>query len=152
MRPAPIQKTLMSNEDLLRLTSQIAASYVGNNRITAEELPALITRIHVALNGLGKAVEKPPAPIPAVPIRKSITPDAIISLEDGKPYKTLKRHLKTAHGMTPAEYRAKWGLPADYPMIAPNYAEKRSELARSRGLGSVAGRRGATSNGTSRRS
>lgn len=129
----------MTNEHLLRLTAKIAASYTGSNKLPAAELPALIESTYAALEGLGKVPAKPPAPIPAVPIKKSVTPDALISLENGKPYRTLKRHLQSAYGMTPHEYRAKWGLPEDYPMVAPNYAARRSELARSIGLGRAHG-------------
>ena len=128
----------MENEslELLDLTAGIVSAYVGRNNIPAEELGALIESTHAALQNLGNE-PKAPEPerlIPAVPIKKSVTPDAIICLEDGKAFKSLKRHL-TKLGMTPEEYRAKWGLPYNYPMVAPAYAEARSALAKSMGLG-----------------
>jgi predicted transcriptional regulator len=120
----------------LRSVSEIVSAFVAKNAVAPSELPALIHSIHSALhlaaNGGGRTVE---LPTPAVPTKKSITPDYLISLEDGGRYKSLKRHLRTSYGMTPEEYRAKWGLPADYPMVAPNYAKRRSELAKSMGLG-----------------
>jgi predicted transcriptional regulator len=125
------------NSDILSLTADIAAAYVSNNTVAAAEVPAVIQTIYRALGTLGKA-ELQPAPEarkPAVPIRKSITPDFLISLEDGKSYKSLKRHLRTQYNMSPEDYRAKWGLPKDYPMVAPNYAASRSALAKSMGLG-----------------
>ena len=120
---------------LIELASLVVANYVTNNAVTKDELPALIHTVHGALSG----THVPPAPVaerkpPAVPIKKSITPDYLISLEDGKPYRLLKRHL-TGLGMTGADYRAKWGLPSDYPMVAPNYAATRSKLALAAGLG-----------------
>lgn len=128
---------------LIELTAEIVANYVANNSTPVSELPALIRATHDALAGIGA----PPAPtIEAVSkatpaqIRKSITPEALISFEDGKPYKTLKRHL-TTHGMTVAEYKAKWGLPNDYPTTAPAYSEARSKMAKALGLGQ-GGRKG----------
>jgi predicted transcriptional regulator len=122
--------------DYLALASDVVAAYVAHNSLARPDLPALIAAVHGALTGLGRpaapATEKPE---PAVPIKKSITPDYLISLEDGKQYKSLKRHLRTQYNMTPEQYREKWGLPVDYPMVAPNYAKARSELARSMGLG-----------------
>jgi predicted transcriptional regulator len=121
---------------LLDLTAKIVSGYVANNNLPAGELGALIRSTHAALLRLSsqpEAVEAAPL-IPAVPIRRSVTPDAIICLEDGKSFKSLKRHL-TKLGITPEQYRAKWGLPSDYPMVAPNYAEARSALAKSIGLG-----------------
>ncbi|MGK9170089.1 MucR family transcriptional regulator [Inquilinus limosus] len=135
----------MSNEtpsnDLMNLTTQIVAAHVGNNTVAISDLPGLIEQVYRALNGLGTE----PAPVaekpqPAVPIKKSVTPDYIICLEDGKQLKMLKRHLKTAYNMTPDEYRERWGLPADYPMVAPNYAKQRSKLAKQIGLGTRARR------------
>ena len=120
----------------VQLTAEIVAAYVGHNSLRTSELPELITSIHAALAGLDQPAPEPEAskPVPAVSVKKSITPDHLISLEDGKGYKSLKRHL-SGRGMTPADYRAKWGLPADYPMVAANYAAQRSELAKSIGLG-----------------
>jgi len=124
-------------DNLIELTVDVVSAYVSNNPVPAGELPALIGQIYAALKGTvdGAAPEKPEALNPAVPIRKSVTPDYIISLEDGRKFKSLKRHLSTRYGLTPDEYRAKWGLPADYPMVAPNYAAARSVLAKSMGLG-----------------
>ena len=121
--------------DFASITADIVSSYVANNAVHRADLPNEIASVHAALQGLTtpKQVESQ-KPQPAVSIRKSITPDFLISLEDGKKYKTLKRHLGKL-GLTANEYRAKWGLPADYPMVAPNYAARRSELARSSGLG-----------------
>ena len=128
-----------SNTDgLIELTADVVSAYVSNNPVPVGELPALIGQIHAALKGTatgGVAPEKSEALKPAVPIKKSVTPDYIISLEDGKKFKSLKRHLATHYGLSPDEYRAKWGLPADYPMVAPNYAAARSELAKTMGLG-----------------
>lgn len=116
-------------------TATIVSSYVANNSVHRAELPNLIVAVHAALQGLTNPVPAEPEKAqPIVPIRKSITADFLISLEDGKKYKTLRRHL-SAMGLTPEEYRMKWGLPADYPMVAPNYTAKRSELARNAGLG-----------------
>jgi predicted transcriptional regulator len=122
--------------DLASITADIVSSYVANNAVHRADLPTVIASVHAALQGLvaPKQAESEKQLQPAVSIRKSVTPDYLISLEDRKKYKTLKRHLGKL-GLTPAQYRAKWGLPADYPMIAPNYAQKRSELARSSGLG-----------------
>lgn len=122
--------------DIVGLTADIVAAYVANNSLSSTEVSALIGSVHSALQGL---VAAPPAPEaeplkPPVPIKKSVTPDHIISLEDGKPYKSLKRHLSRL-GLTPAQYREKWGLPRDYPMVAPSYSERRSELAKKTGLG-----------------
>jgi predicted transcriptional regulator len=121
--------------DFASITANIVSSYVANNSVHRGDLPTVIASVHAALLGLATPKhEESEKPQPAVSIRKSITPDFLISLEDGKKYKTLKRHLGKL-GLTAEEYRAKWGLPADYPMVAPNYAAKRSELARSSGLG-----------------
>lgn len=124
------------NETLITLTSDIVAAHVSNNSVTVEDLPTLISNVYGALAGLGgtaPVVEEKPEP--AVSIRASIKPDYIVCLEDGKKLKMLKRHLMTHYNMTPEEYRARWNLPADYPMVAPNYAEKRRELAKKIGLG-----------------
>jgi predicted transcriptional regulator len=122
--------------DLTSITADIVSSYVANNAVHRADLPAVIASVHAALQGLvtPKQAEPEKQLQPVVSIRKSVTPDFLISLEDGKKYKTLKRHLGKL-GLTPAQYRAKWGLPDDYPIVAPNYALRRSELARSSGLG-----------------
>lgn len=120
----------------LDLTTSVVAAYVENNAIAASELPALIQTVHAALGSLGAQATEPDviaAPTPSQ-IRRSVRPDALVSFEDGKSYKTLKRHLNTA-GLTPGAYRAKWGLPDDYPMTAPNYSAARSEMAKAAGLG-----------------
>ena len=124
-------------QNSLDLVADIVSAYVANNTISATDLPALIASVHGALNQVanGKGEEPAPELKPAVPIKKSITPDAIICLEDGKAFKSLKRHLATKYGMTPDDYRARWGLPKDYPMVAPNYAAARSQLAKKMGLG-----------------
>ncbi|GAD60519.1 MULTISPECIES: MucR family transcriptional regulator [Brevundimonas] len=125
-----------SETDLVGMTADIVSAYVSNNTVAPEGLAALISGVHGALAGMSSGAEPEPEPlVPALPIRKSITPDYLISLEDGSRYKSLKRHLSAKYGLTPGEYRAKWGLPHDYPMVAPNYAKARSDLARSMGLG-----------------
>jgi len=123
--------------DYITLASDIVSAYVANNTVAATDIPALIKEVHVALQRAAEGGAEPaPEPLkPAVPIKKSVTPDYIICLEDGKKFKSLKRHLRTTFNMTPDEYRAKWGLPRDYPMVAPNYAAARSELAKKMGLG-----------------
>jgi predicted transcriptional regulator len=125
-----------NENDLLGLTADIVAAHVGHNRVGVGELPDLIAKVHEALAGLGgaSAVVEPELK-PAVSIRASIKPDHIVCLEDGKRLTMLKRYLQTNYGMTPQQYRAKWKLPADYPMVAPNYAEKRRTLAKAIGLG-----------------
>lgn len=124
------------NETLITLTSDIVAAHVSNNDVAVGELATLITSVYGALASLGGAAPEPEkAPEPAVSIRSSVKPDHIVCLEDGLRKSMLKRHLMTSHGMTPAEYRARWNLPADYPMVAPNYADKRRELAKKIGLG-----------------
>jgi len=130
------------NEMLITLTSDIVAAHVSNNNVDVEEVPALISNVYGALAGLGQAaavVEK--LPEPAVSIRSSVKPDYIVCLEDGKKLKMLKRHLMTHYNMTPEDYRARWNLPADYPMVAPNYAEKRRDLAKKIGLGRKPGQK-----------
>jgi predicted transcriptional regulator len=131
------EETESNADNLIELTADVVSAYVSNNPVPVGELPALIGQIHAALQGTagGVAPEKSEALKPAVPIKKSVTPDYIISLEDGKKFKALKRHLSTHYSLTPDEYRAKWGLPADYPMVAPNYAAVRSALAKTMGLG-----------------
>lgn len=124
------------NETLITLTSDIVAAHVSNNSVAVGDLAALITNVYGALAGLGQPVQiDEPAPEPAVSIRSSVKPDHIVCLEDGKKLKMLKRHLMTHYNMTPEQYRARWNLPTDYPMVAPNYAEKRRELAKKIGLG-----------------
>jgi predicted transcriptional regulator len=129
-------ETTSTNDELRELTSGIVSAYVSNNSLTVSALPELISSVYAALTGLLAPAPAPEAekPVPPVSIKKSVTPDYIISLEDGRQYKSLKRHL-TGRGMTPDEYRTKWGLPRDYPMVAPNYAAQRSELAKAMGLG-----------------
>ncbi|PSC05954.1 transcriptional regulator [Alsobacter soli] len=122
--------------ETIDLVADIVSAYLSHNKLQAAELPALIQSVHGALAGLGPEPDPAPEPqTPAVPVRKSIRPDAIICLEDGKAFKSLRRHLMTKYGMTPAEYRTKWGLPKDYPMVAPSYAAARSALAKGMGLG-----------------
>jgi len=124
------------NSNVIELTSDIVAAYVSNNSVQASELPELIRSVHNALGNIATPAAEPEArKDPAVPIKKSITPDAIICLEDGRKFKSLKRHLRTAYDLTPEQYRAKWGLPRDYPMVAPAYAAARSNLAKQMGLG-----------------
>ena len=128
--------TAQSNpNDLLTFTTQIVAAHVANNTVAVTDLPQLIQEVFKTLANVGNAPAPAERPQPAVPIKKSVTPDYIICLEDGKKLKMLKRHLKTAYNMTPEEYRERWGLPADYPMVAPNYALHRSSLAKKIGLG-----------------
>lgn len=131
--------TPAKHTDLLTLTTEIVASHLSNNSVPAAEIPSLIERIYKTLSGLGGDAPAPVGnserPQPAVPIRKSVMPDYLVCLEDGKKLKMLKRHLKTAYSMTPEQYRERWGLPADYPMVAPNYAKTRSKLAKDIGLG-----------------
>ncbi len=126
-----------SDDDmLLTLTADIVAAHVSNNSVAVNDLPILIQNIHQALSGISGRASAPAEKLePKVSVRASIKPDYIVCLEDGKKQKMLKRHLMTNHGMTPAEYREKWGLAADYPMVAPNYAEQRRILAKSIGLG-----------------
>ena len=121
--------------DLLALTTEIVAAHVANNSVAVADLPNLIHEVYRTLSSVGSVVPVPERPQPAVPVKKSVTPDYIICLEDGKKLKMLKRHLKTAYDMTPEDYRERWGLPADYPMVAPNYAQHRSTLAKKIGLG-----------------
>ena len=130
------------NETLITLASDIVAAHVSNNSVTVEDLPSLITNVYGALAGLGHSTPEPEAkPEPAVSIRASLKPDYIVCLEDGKKLKMLKRHLMTHYNLTPEQYRQRWNLPADYPMVAPNYAEKRRELAKKIGLGRKPGTR-----------
>lgn len=127
--------TDIPKEELVGLTSEIVSAYVANNKLPTGELAEVITAVHEALSGLGEKKQvEPEKPVPMMPIKKTITQDFLISLEDGRRYKSLKRHL-SGRGLSPAEYRDKWGLPRDYPMVAPNYAKQRSELAKALGLG-----------------
>jgi predicted transcriptional regulator len=122
--------------DFVELTADLVSAYVAHNAIQKTDIPGLIASIHASLVGLGapKPAPEPEKPVPAVPIKKSITQDYLISLEDGRRYKSLKRHL-SGRGLTPEQYREKWALPSDYPMVAPSYAKQRSDLAKSMGLG-----------------
>ncbi len=132
----------MAEDELLRITADVVAAYVGNNTLPTTQLADVISSVYRSLRGLDdKAAETPTEPLkPAVPIRKSITPDYLICLEDGKRLKMLKRHLRSTYNLTPDEYRARWGLAPDYPMVAPHYAEQRSEFAKKIGLGRDTGR------------
>lgn len=121
--------------DVLGLTAQIVSAHVSNNSVTPDALSALIQDVYRTLSGVGKEPAAPDKPQPAVPVKKSVFPDHIVCLEDGKKLKMLKRHLKTAYNMTPEQYRERWGLAPDYPMVAPNYARHRSSLAKKIGLG-----------------
>ena len=128
----------------LELTADIVAAYVSNNAVPVGELPALISQVHAALAQVAGRHREPmgdPAKPPAVAVKKSITSDHLVCLEDGKKFKSLKRHLRSQYDMSPEQYREKWGLPADYPMVAPNYAQARSRLAKAMGLGSQRRRR-----------
>lgn len=126
-------------QELIEMTAEIVSAYVGANQIDHHELPGLIETVFGALRDVSDRREGPIEPdlTPAVPIKKSVTPEYIVCLEDGKKFKSLKRHLRTRYHMTPEDYRAKWGLPHDYPMVAPNYAKARSDLAKKMGLGTA---------------
>ena len=131
----------INKEEILMLTTEIVSSYVSNNSISPTDIPAVIEQVFQSLSNIssGETSLSADRPQPAVPIKRSITPDFLICLEDGKKLKMLKRHLKTAYNMTPDDYRERWGLPADYPMVAPSYAERRSKLAKDIGLGTTRG-------------
>lgn len=134
--------TEFAEDTLLTLTADIVAAHVSNNSVAVNDLPNLIQNVHGALSGISRAASGPEArPEPKVSIRSSIKPDYIVCLEDGKRLKMLKRHLMTHYNLTPDQYRQKWGLAADYPMVAPNYAEQRRTLAKSIGLGTKRGKR-----------
>jgi predicted transcriptional regulator len=123
--------------EIIGMTADIVSAYVGNNTVASSDLPSLIQSIHRALTGVAggaEPVEAAPRE-PAVPVKRSITPDFLVCLEDGRKFKSLKRHLRTKYNMSPEDYRAKWGLAKDYPMVAPNYAKARSDLAKQMGLG-----------------
>lgn len=124
-----------SESEILRLTAQIVSAHLAKNAITPEALPALIQSVHRTLSSVGATQPEPEKPQPAVPIRKSVFADYLVCLEDGKKLKMLKRHLATSYDMTPDQYRERWDLPRDYPMVAPNYAQQRSSLAKQIGLG-----------------
>jgi predicted transcriptional regulator len=130
----------LRSDDILKLATEIVAAYVSNNPIPVSEVPAMIKSVHSTLGGLGNGLigESLSSQKPAIPIKRSVNPDFIVCLEDGKKLKMLKRYLRSNYSMTPEEYRAKWGLPADYPMVAPNYAAQRSEFAKKIGLGRTA--------------
>lgn len=131
-----MSQTVEINETLVTLTADIVAAHVSNNSVAVSDLPLIIHNVHNALASLGTVVPEPEVKQePAVSVRASIKPDYIVCLEDGKKLKMLKRHLMTHYQMTPEQYRAKWNLPADYPMVAPNYAEQRRSLAKKIGLG-----------------
>jgi predicted transcriptional regulator len=127
----------------IELTATIVSAYVSNNSVPANDLPALIDQVHTALSRVsGGSVDTSSEPLrPAIPLKKSVTPDHIVCLEDGKKFKSLKRHLRTQYNMTPEQYREKWSLAPDYPMVAPNYAAARSNLAKQMGLGQQRRRR-----------
>lgn len=127
----------MEKDSLIELTAEIVAAYVSSNTVASTDLTGLIRDIHAALHRTATGKVDPVAePLkPAVPVRKSVMPDYIVCLEDGQKFKSLKRHLRTHYDLTPEQYREKWGLPADYPMVAPNYAKARSALAKQMGLG-----------------
>ena len=130
----------LNDDDLVHLSGAIVAAYVTHNPLSASDLPEVLQNVHGALVALGQ----PPQPrsaerVPAVPIRRSVTPDAISCLDCGRHYKAIKRHLQTSHGLTPSAYRERWKLPFDYPLVAPNYAAMRSSLAKSIGLGQIEG-------------
>ena len=131
--------------EIIEMTADIVSAYVGNNSVAVGELASLIQSVHRALTGISSGVETAEAAPkePAVPIKRSIQPDHLVCLEDGRKFKSLKRHLRTKYNMSPEDYRAKWGLPKDYPMVAPSYAKARSELAKQMGLGQ-GGRQAAT--------
>ena len=127
----------------IQLTANIVSAYVSNNTVASAEIPNLITQVYSALMRISSGQTAPPAePLkPAVAVKRSVTPEYIVCLEDGKKFKSLKRHLRTQYGITPEQYREKWGLPPDYPMVAPNYAAARSQLAKQMGLGQQRRRR-----------
>src|SRR5829696_9183554 len=126
-----------TSPNFIELAADIVSAYVSNNSVPVADLPSLLNSIHAALAGTAQGQHEEPRTevVPAVSVKKSVTPDAIICLEDGKKFKSLKRHLRTTYNLTPEQYRAKWNLPHDYPMVAPSYAKARSELAKTMGLG-----------------
>jgi predicted transcriptional regulator len=132
-----VGQEMENRRDLVDMAAEIVSAYVSANQVTLQELPGLIRTVHTALRDVVSSPSATPelAQEPAIAIKKSVTPDFIICLEDGKKFKSLKRHLRTKYQMTPDEYRSKWGLSHDYPMVAPNYAKERSNLAKRMGLG-----------------
>ena len=132
------------NTNFIGLTAEIVSAYVSNNTVASAEIPALINQVHTALSRVsnGNADAGTESPKPAISLKRSVTSEYIVCLEDGKKFKSLKRHLRTQYNMTPEQYRDKWNLPSDYPMVAPNYAAARSELAKQMGLGQQRRRRG----------
>ena len=128
---------MTEEQSLIELTADIVSAHVSNNTVAISDVPALVRSVHAALAGLGEpeGAAEPEKKVPAVSVRSSVKPDSIACLECGKKQKMLKRHLETAHGLTPAQYREEYGLPANYPMVAPNYAQQRAELAKKIGLG-----------------
>jgi len=130
--------TALTKAELLEIAADIVSAYVSNNEVKAENLPSLIESVFASVEGIALSeavIETGPRPEPAVPIAESLTDDFLICLEDGLQFQSLKRHLRVKYNMTPEEYREKWSLPRDYPMVAPNYAKRRSELAKKTGLG-----------------
>lgn len=130
-----------SEAEVLRMTASVVSAYVRNNSLPREDVTGLIGAVHRALSDISTSAVEPETPTPAVPINKSIQSDHLVCLEDGRKLKMLKRHLRTTYGMSPEDYRARWGLPADYPMVAPSYAKQRSAFAKQIGLGTKGGRR-----------
>jgi predicted transcriptional regulator len=131
-----------SEDDILKLVTEIVAAYVSKNPVAADELPQIIRNVHATLGGFNTAEPRALPRAPAVSVKKSVQDDYIVCLEDGKKLKMLKRYLRARYKMTPDEYRARWNLPSDYPMVAPNYAQKRSDFAKKIGLGKGEGRKG----------
>jgi predicted transcriptional regulator len=142
---AEVAAPKMAEDDLLRMTTEVVAAYVSNNTLASAQLGDVIHAVYNSLRSLdGQVAEAVPEVLkPAVPVRKSITPEFLICLEDGKKLKMLKRHLRSTYNLSPDEYRSKWGLGSDYPMVAPNYAQQRSDFAKKIGLGRGTGRRSA---------
>ena len=134
---SPQEENQQKNAETLRMAVDIVSAYVGNNSVPANQVPEVINSVYASLAAIDSSANSGENSTlkPAVPVRRSITPDYIVCLEDGKKLKMLKRHLRAAYGLSPEEYRAKWGLPADYPMVAPNYAKQRSNFAKQIGLG-----------------
>jgi predicted transcriptional regulator len=130
----------LSDEEMLRMTTSVVSAYVGNNSLPPTQIPDVIKTVYGSLTGLSRIAGGREAPRPAVPVKRSVTPDFIVCLEDGRKLKMLKRHLRTTYNMSVDDYRQKWGLPVDYPMVAPNYAKQRSAFAKRIGLGRRSGR------------